>query len=131
MTASSLQFRRSPSNKLVSSSKCVFQFRENVPTEDPEAGWKSIVFDGNYRVKEETFAIGFIPADNNVTDDVKIKPDEPDATIVTKDTHIQVRSSPYHLLRQEDDTKRGEASSAVFMRTVSQVLSATRVLCFS
>ncbi|KAJ1343174.1 hypothetical protein BSLG_002200 [Batrachochytrium salamandrivorans] len=63
---SAMTFRRSPSNKLVSDSKCVFQFNNSA---SPTLGdWRSLLFDVNYQVKDKAHSVGFFTSDNNVTD---------------------------------------------------------------
>nr|KAJ3420075.1 hypothetical protein HK105_006145 [Polyrhizophydium stewartii] len=92
-----------------------------------KAEWKSLVFDVNYRVKDEGHAVGFVVADNNVTDETKFKIDNTEGSML--------QASCFHLLRPQIRSPEGSAKveqcSAHFTRTVAQVLAATRVLCFS
>eukprot|EP00842_Homolaphlyctis_polyrhiza_P006463 jgi/Hompol1/6818/HPOL_003796-RA len=89
--------------------------------------WKSLLFDVNYPVKDQIQSVGSILSDNNVTEDTKFRVDGPEAG--------QIGASCYHLLRpaikSHETSAKVEKCSAHFTKTVSQVLAATRVLCFS
>ncbi|KAJ8325166.1 hypothetical protein O5D80_006120 [Batrachochytrium dendrobatidis] len=121
----SMSFKSSPSNRLVSSSKCVFQFKD--ASDPPETDWRSLVYDVNYRIKDQGHTVGYITSDNNVTEETKFKMGDPENSIV--------RGSAYHLLRpiitSTEGIARMEASSAQFTSTVAQVLTVTKVLCFT
>ncbi|KAI8846064.1 hypothetical protein BC829DRAFT_399161 [Chytridium lagenaria] len=59
LCASFFSFRRSPSNRNVSSSKVVFQIQDGVQKDDDGNIWKNLIFDGNYKVGEKTIKIAY------------------------------------------------------------------------
>ncbi|KAJ3332244.1 hypothetical protein HDU76_000835 [Blyttiomyces sp. JEL0837] len=67
-------FRRSPSNRHLSTSKIVFQIQEITPNQeasnDPTA-WRTLFFDSSYKIGDNTHKLGFFVADPEVTDETK------------------------------------------------------------
>ncbi|KND04959.1 uncharacterized protein SPPG_00646 [Spizellomyces punctatus DAOM BR117] len=131
--ASHLAFRRSPSNRHMSSSKCVFQFRpyeaeDEWPLPD-EAEWQSVVFDVNWRVGEATQAAGFIASHGQaITDSTTF-------IVNSEDNKGTIHSTTYHLLQESIASPKGTdsspESSPLFSKTVRQILGITRLMCFS
>jgi hypothetical protein len=117
---SQLMFRRSPSNRLISSSKCAFQFKPIVDDPEQPVDWQTIMYDVNYKYKDQIIHVAILLKDNNVTDDTKFKVEGNDPN--------HLRSTVFHLTSslQQDTVK-----SPLFSQTVTELLQKTRVLCFS
>jgi hypothetical protein len=89
-------------------------------------GFKSIIFDVNYKVKDEPQVIAFIPNDKVVTDESRFRTDGEDPNAI--------RGTVYHLLHTQvtpENREKIDASSTLFKQTVMDVLYLTRALCFS
>lgn len=117
--------RKSSSNGQISSSKCVFQFQEVNKGEE----WKSVVYNIDYKMGDETFPLAFVPKSNHVDDDSRIELDGNESKTVN--------STVYHALCSAYSADEGTAitippsSPLLLLQTVAEVLQVTRILAFS
>lgn len=126
-------FKQSPNNRRVSSSKCTFLFKEFDSSEQSNStvflhltrqeGWNSVVFDSKYKVNDEFYKTGFtVPG--FADDSAKFEWENGDGS--------QLHSSVYHLLRplvtRQENNERIDGSSALFTRTLYQLLRATKLI---
>ncbi|KAJ3215408.1 hypothetical protein HDU67_000453 [Dinochytrium kinnereticum] len=117
---SSNTFRRSPSNRNVSSSKIVFQFQDPAEKPDESNLWKNLIFDCNYKVGDKAIKIAYISNEADVTDETKFD--------VSNAEKNNMHSSVFHLLQSQPKAEvESTESSAMFSRTVTDVLRITHM----
>jgi hypothetical protein len=145
-TSAAFEFRRSPGNQLLSSTKCAIQFRPkhfehsakdaNVDTsiaqqvlltnQEEDGGWKTLVYDNDYKIEDKSIPLAYITAKNDINNNTRYQTDME----FTK----TISSSAYHVL---DDVVTPELrndlqhSSVLFKKTIQEVFKCTRLVCFS
>ncbi|KAI8812586.1 hypothetical protein BJ742DRAFT_792944 [Cladochytrium replicatum] len=134
MCCPAFSFQRQPNSRHLASSKIAVNFRsfetavEAAATGD-EAPWSTLIYDANYKVGEEVHKIAFV-AQTTVE-----QPDVTNETRFNTEEGSKIYASLHQLLRAQlkhpFSTAKIEAASPLFVETVGQLLSATRVLCFS
>ncbi|KAJ3224433.1 Protein casc1 [Clydaea vesicula] len=130
LCAQSFCFRQSPSNRKISSSKCTFQFKEfkegdiASSTEENDLIWNSVLFDVKYKLNDELFKVGFVVPGTTVTNETKFDFETQQSSII--------HSSVYHMIKpyaiDPVNISRLETSSALFTRTIYQILKATKLI---
>lgn len=124
----------------MSSTKCSIQFRpkrlEIFPKEaseqtstnkkDEDEGWKTIIYDKDYKVEDKSIPLAYITAKNDINNNTRYQTDLEFAKTIS--------SSAYHVLDYAATPElRNEMqySSVIFQKTIQEVLKCTRLICFS
>ncbi|KAJ3039947.1 Protein casc1 [Rhizophlyctis rosea] len=163
------EFRRSPANRKLSSSKVAFQARELGWVAEQQAakaaaaegqgegvksveevaggeggasgeegggendsnenkGWTTIVFDANWVVNNSPHMAGFaLPDGDDLTDAYKFNADNANGHTI----HSTVYHTLRPLIKKEENQAKIEQGSVMFTKTLAQVMSIARMLCFS
>ncbi|TPX30312.1 hypothetical protein SmJEL517_g06103 [Synchytrium microbalum] len=115
--AAGMQFRSSPSNKKIGSSKVTFQVRQADATADEEAGWTHVFFDAQVQVGEIYKKVGFVT--NEVTEETKVTIDDSNGP--------QIHATVFHALKSIQKTSDARTEpSAIVSENLEQVMSMVR-----
>lgn len=135
MAMNGFSFRKSPGNMSLSSSKIAVQFKEKrivpvAPQSEDQApeleAWRTLVFDSNFKIGEVSQNICFLVEGTAVTDETKFN---------VSNEKLKLHSSAFHLFEnivsEESNIAGIENSSPMFSQTITDLLRATRLLCFA
>ncbi|KAI9209837.1 uncharacterized protein BJ171DRAFT_485169, partial [Polychytrium aggregatum] len=121
-------FRRSSGNRHLPPSKIAFRAHvcsdpKSFDSEDPEVSWWSVVHDSTFTIDEAAKTIAYVTKETEITEDVKFNAEARE--------NMTLHSSVYHTLAcmpPEDEASKIEQVSAVWTRTVAEIMKITRLL---
>ncbi|KAJ3414590.1 Protein casc1 [Chytridiales sp. JEL 0842] len=121
-------FRRSPSNRYLSSSRVSLQFREvadgQVPDMSGKEGWQTILFDTNYQIGGSGYQLGFLVPGDDVDDETKIQLNS-EKTVRNVETKAEIDppTEEHCILRIIDPNLREAMREQVKKRSLDQDVS--------